>query len=81
MNCWRFHDPRAFASALADKPEIYLRLVSSLIRLSESESLCAHRRVQQARAELKLDKPKAFTADQMYTGEQLKEILHRINIL
>jgi len=60
-------------------PTAPLRLVTSLVRFSESESLCAHRRVQQALAELKLNKPDAgaFNLSQMYTGEQLKEILHR----
>jgi len=77
----RLYNPTAFAAAAAEKPEIYLRLVTSLARLSEAESVCAHRRVQQALAELKLDKPQAFDSARMYTGEQLQEILRRIKIL
>ncbi len=73
--------PRDFDASLTDKPELYLRLVTAIARLSEAESLCAHRRVQQALAELKLDQPGAFDRDKMYTGEQLKEILRHIKIL
>jgi len=34
-------DPRAFAAALHEKPELYLRLINALSRLSEGEAACA----------------------------------------
>ena len=74
-------DPRTFAGEVATKPDLYLRLLTSVARISEAESLCNHRRVQQALAELKLDRPEAYDPKTMYTGEQLKNILRQIKIL
>ncbi len=39
-------DPRSFADALVEKPELYFRLVNALSRLSEGEALCSRRRAQ-----------------------------------
>src|SRR5436190_4952138 len=41
-------DPRKFADALAEKPELYFRLVNSLARLSEGEAVCSRRRAQRS---------------------------------
>ena len=81
----RLFDPTALRSALANKPELYLQLVSSISRLSEAEAACAHRQVQQALAQLKLEQAKAIDSavdpKKMYTGAQLIEILRHIKIL
>jgi len=39
-------DPRSFAQALAEKPELYFRLINALSRLSEGEANCSRRRAQ-----------------------------------
>ncbi len=79
-------NPANFAAALSTKPELYLRLVSTFARLSEAETLCASRRLQQMLAQIKIEEAKvtetgAGGANQMYTGEQLKKILRSIRVL
>jgi hypothetical protein len=78
-------DTAALRSALADKPELYLRLVSCISRLSEAEAACAHRQIQQALAHLKLEQAKAIDSaidpKKMYSGTQMLEILRHIKIL
>jgi hypothetical protein len=81
----RLFDTTALRSALASKPELYLQLISSISRLSEAEAACAHRQIQQALAQLKLEQAKAIDSaidpKKMYTGTQMLEILRHIKIL
>ncbi len=81
----RMFDTTALRSALASKPELYLQLIAAISRLSEAEAACAHRQVQQALAQLKLEQAKAIDAAidprKMYSGQQMLEILRHIKIL
>jgi hypothetical protein len=81
----RLFDTTALRSALASKPQLYLQLISAVSRLSEAEAACAHRQVQQALAQLKLEQARAINTAvdpaKMYTGAQMLEILRHIKIL
>lgn len=81
----RQFDTSGLRAALADKPEMYTRLVTAISRLSEAEAACAHRQIQQALAQLKLEQAKAIDTaideKKMYSGAQMLEILRRIKIL
>lgn len=81
----RLFDTSNLRSALASKPQLYLHLINSVSRLSEAEATCAHRQVQQALAQLKLEQAKAIDTaidpKSMYTGAQILEILRHIKIL
>lgn len=75
-------EPTAFATALAQKPELYLRLVGALARLSQGEAACSHRRAQEAMITAKL---KALVSDDTAASaikpETLKEIARLIKLL
>ena len=73
-------DPRAFADALVDKPELYLRIISSLTRLSEGEASCAYRRTQQSLAEAKLEAPKD-PKKAVVSEDKLKEIARLVKLI
>ena len=73
-------NPKQLADALADKPELYLRIVNALSRLSEGEVACGRRRARNTVLETTLhpdqpDRPKAIAPD------TLKEIVHLIKLL
>jgi hypothetical protein len=75
-------DPTVFAQSLAEKPELYLRLISALARLSEGEAVCAS---QRAKESLLPDKLKTQTTNghpsNVISAEGLKDILRQIKLL
>ncbi|HWH69672.1 MAG TPA: hypothetical protein VNT26_09825, partial [Candidatus Sulfotelmatobacter sp.] len=76
-------DPSSFAAALADKPELYLRLVNALSRLSEGEANCSHRRTQDSLLAAKLNPaPSANNSGSAaLSPETLKEIARQLKLL
>jgi hypothetical protein len=68
-------DPTAFAHSLADKPELYLRLIGALARLSEGEAACASQRAKESAAQ-----PDTQPGN-VVTPEALKQILRQIKLL
>jgi hypothetical protein len=74
-------DRDAFADALVKKPELYLRIIGTLARLSEGEAACSHLRALESAMAAK---PKAGQGDpekKIISAETLKEILHQAKIL
>ena len=69
-------DPRAFAEALAKKPELYFRLINSLARLSEGESIC-----QRHARDSKSAPPEPGQSANVIAAETLKEIARHIKLL
>ena|SRR5436190_12584475 len=76
-------DPTAFAKALADKPELYLRLISVLARLSEGEAACGHYRAKESAVEKKVNATAGGTTTtaKLVDPETLKEIARLIKLL
>jgi hypothetical protein len=74
-------DPRSFAEALAEKPELYLRLVNALSRLCEGEAATTHRRAQQSvlAAKLKADEP--VDQKKLLTEGELKDLTRQVKII
>jgi len=73
-------DPRTFAAALVDKPELYLRLINAISRLSEADAACGAQRLRQSLLSAKLAEEKTGSDNQVVTKENLKEILHQITL-
>jgi len=74
-------DPRAFAQALLDKPELYLRLINALARLSEGEAACGHHRAQESLIEAKLKPSQPGNGPAIVSPETLAEIARLIKLL
>jgi len=74
-------DPRAFAAALQDKPELYFRLVSSLSRLSEGEAVCSRRRAQGSLIEDQLSSSQNDNGEVVIPAEKLNKLLRLIKLL
>jgi hypothetical protein len=75
-------DPTAFSTALAKKPELYLRLINSLSRLSEGESLCGQRQAQTVALLPKpTPQPGSPGAPNIIDQETLKQIARLIKLL
>lgn len=70
-------DPRTFAGALAEKPELYLRLINALSRLSEADATSGHRRALQANIET----AKADGAKNLVSLPTLKQIIRQIKLV
>jgi hypothetical protein len=73
-------DPRAFAQALADKPELYFRLINALSRLSEGEATCGRRRAESLIKD-HTDPSQGGISQNVVAGETLKEIARLIKLL
>lgn len=74
-------DPRTFANALANKPELYFRLINCLSRLSEGEAICGQRRAQEALIDSKLNPVKPANGSNVVASETLKDIARLIKLL
>jgi len=71
-------DPTAFATALADKPELYIRLISAIARLSEGEAICSHQRAKESHLKTKTE---AAKSGGVVTQDTLKEIARLITLI
>jgi hypothetical protein len=74
-------NPTTFAEALAEKPELYFRLVGALARLSEGEAVCAHRRAQESLLASKLRPGEPVPEKKLLSEEALKSIAHQTKLL
>jgi len=74
-------NPTDFAAALADKPELYLRIINSLSRLSEGEATCSHRRALQSLIETKLQPAQPTDGKLVLSEAALKDIARQIKLL
>lgn len=74
-------DPTSFAAALADKPELYIRLVNAVSRLSEGEAACGHHRTQDSLIRSKLADAEAKPDKKLLDQGELKQIAHEISII
>src|SRR5436190_17504372 len=74
-------DPRSFAAALADKPELYFRLINSLARLSEGEAVCSRLRAQASALERQLETSENGESTAVVSTDKLKEIVRLIKLL
>jgi hypothetical protein len=74
-------DPTSFAAALAEKPELYLRLVTALSRLCEGEAVCSRERTQQSLIAAKLSPAKAVPESKLLSPDQLKNLTQQIKLI
>jgi hypothetical protein len=74
-------DPSAFAESLVEKPELYLRLIAVLARLSEGEAACAHHRVKESILQAKIQTEATGEPANVISDEALKAVLRRIKLL
>jgi len=74
-------NPTSFTAALADKPELYLKMIGALARLSEGEAACSNQRVRETQIKAKLDAAKPGAPANVITQETLKEIARLIKLL
>jgi len=74
-------NPAVFAKALANNPELYLRLVNALARLSEGEAACGHHRAQESLIEAKLKPAQPGKGPAVISPETLTEIARLIKLL
>src|SRR5436190_156475 len=74
-------DREAFAGALVKKPELYLRIIGTLARLSEGEAACAHLRALESALMAKEKTGQGDAEKKIISAETLKEILHQTKIL
>jgi hypothetical protein len=74
-------DPRGFVAALTEKPELYLRLIQALSRLSEGEATCA--RKQSSVAGLSDSQPLETDSEgkPIIPADKLMEIAQMIKLL
>jgi len=74
-------NPSQFAKTLANKPELYLRLVNALSRLSEGDALCFHRRLQKTLTESKLQAGTTDAQANLPTLQEIKDLARRMKLL
>lgn len=74
-------NPRAIAESLADKPELYFRIINSLSRLSEGEAVCSRRRAQGSLIAAQLGSPDQGEAPPVISPEKLKQLIHLLKLL
>jgi len=74
-------DHSTFADALAKKPELYLRIISTLARLSEGEASCSHLRALESVMRAKLEPPEARADKKLVSAETLMEIARQAKLL
>ncbi len=73
-------DPSSFAQELANKPELYIRLVNALSRLSEGEATCGHRRLQESLIQSKLSTSEPVSDRILLTEAELKDLTRQVHI-
>ena len=74
-------DPRNFAAVLPEKPELYLRIINALARLSEGEAVCSRLRAQASALERELETTRPGETPGIISAEKLKEIIRLIKLL
>jgi len=75
-------NPRAFAAALEDKPELYLRIISTLARLSEGEATCSHYRALDSALEAKRQQGSAASqSNKVISQEALTQVAHQAKLV
>jgi len=74
-------NPTAFAESLAEKPELYLRLIGALSRLSEGEAVCSHRTAQDSLSQAKLQTTEPGAGPKIISEQELKELAKQIKLL
>jgi hypothetical protein len=73
-------DPRSFAQALAEKPELYFRLINSLSRLTEGEAAWSRRRAQSS-LEPPLNPDTSSDGPPVISEQKLNHILKLLKLL
>lgn len=75
-------EPTAFANALSEKPELYLRLINALSRLCESGAAVGYRRTHKSVLAAKLQAASEEpTEKKLLTQEELKELMKQLKII
>ena len=74
-------DPRSFAQALAEKPELYFRLINALSRLTEGEAAWSRRRAQGSLIESQLNDADDSQGPPIISEEKLKHLLKLIKLI
>ena len=75
-------DPKSFATSVATKPELYLRLISSLARLSEGDAVCSPRRALHSLIEAKMHPSQESATEKLILSkEALQDIARQIKLL
>src|SRR5436190_16419763 len=74
-------DPTAFANLLAEKPELYLRIITTLVRLGEGEAARSHHRALQSAIEAKLPLAQGDSDKKLVSAEILKDIARQVKLL
>jgi hypothetical protein len=74
-------DPRAFAAALQEKPELYFRLINALSRLSEGEAVCSRRRAQGSLIEGEFNAAQNGDGTVVIPADKLNQLIRLIKLL
>jgi len=74
-------DPTAFANLLVEKPELYLRIITTLVRLSEGDAACSHHRALQSAIEAKLPLAQGDLDKKLVSAETLRDIARQAKLL
>ncbi len=74
-------NPTAFAKALIAKPDLYLKTINALSRLSEGEAVCAHFQVQKLLAEAKLKTHNDPATKKSFTLDELKDLARLLKLM
>jgi hypothetical protein len=75
-------NPKTFAAALEEKPELYLRIITTLARLSEGEAACAHHRALQSAIEAKLEQTTSPNKNNnVVSKDTLTQITHETKLV
>jgi len=70
----RFAGPASLASTLADKPEIYVRLLHAVSRLSAGAISCERQRLKEAEIRHLLEKENGHPADRAITEQTVSNV-------
>jgi hypothetical protein len=74
-------NPAAFSSALAQKPELYLKLVHAIARMSEREAYCSKARATGSLVEGRLQPSESADGKTVISPQELQEITRLIKLL
>jgi len=74
-------DPRGFADAVREKPELYFRLVNALSRLSEGEAVCSRRRAQGSLIEDQFNAAQNGDGAVVIPADKLNQLIRLIKLL
>ena len=74
-------NPRAFAAALLEKPELYFKLVNAISRLSESEAECGRHRAKESFIEEHLKPSTDAEGKPIIPADQLMQLVRLIKLV